>query len=128
MPKKSALGSMVQQSVLPQIQQMQQQSTQAIMQAIQSIQIPEGIDPRMLQQIEMAIQSIQQIDIMPIVQTLQNMSDQIESLSMAENRPTSWTMTVERDPETYFIKAAHIEPLFELPNMETSDVEIEVIN
>ena len=126
--RKSAMATMVQQAILPQIQQLEQQSTQAIMAAIANIPQSPGIDPMLLQQIEGAIAGVQQIDIMPIVQTLQNLSEQINTLSLAEERPTRWSMIVERDPETHFIKAAHIEPLYELPSMETSNTETEVFS
>jgi len=116
MGRKSALGKMVAESVAPQLQQMaqqQQQATQMIVGAIQSIPQAPGLDPQIMQTIHGAIQSIQQIDIMPIVQTLQNMSEQIDMLSAAELRPTEWEFTVERDPQTHFITNVQVSPIEE---------------
>lgn len=128
MGRKSALGNIIAQTVLPPIQQAQQQSTMAIMQAIQSIPQPQGLDPMLLQQIEQAIAAVGQVDIMPVVGAIQNMSEQLNALSMADERPTHWTMTMERDPMTHFLKRVHVSPMLEAPNMETSDVETEVFS
>lgn len=125
MARKSALGAMVAQALAPQFQQMQQQqmqATQAIIAAIQSIQPPPGTDPAIMQQISQAIQSIQQVDIMPMVETLQNMSAQIDMLSMAEQRPTEWQFNVERDPQTHFITSVQVSPI------EESIVMIEAVS
>jgi len=100
--RKSALGALVSKAVIPYIQQIEQQSTQAIISAIQNIRFPDNsIDPMLLQQIELAIQGIGQIDISPIVETLQNMAVQIDALAV--ETPTAWEFEFERDSTTDYI-------------------------
>ena len=125
MGRKSALGKMVAESMAPQLQQMaqmQQQATQAILGAIQSIPPAPGMDPQIMQTIHSAIQSIQQIDLMPFVQTMENMSMQIDMLAAAELRPTEWEFEIERDPQTFFITNVQVRPI------EESVVMIEAVS
>ena len=116
MDKKSALGLMITNTVMPQMAQLQQQGmqmqaqgVQAIMQAIQSIPQAPGLDPMLMQQIQGAIQGIQPVDIMPIVQTLQSLSEQVEIL-LLEDMPTEWVFDIERDSETKFITRVEARP------------------
>ena len=90
--------SAVIQAVIPPLQQMQQQSTAAVIDAIQSIPIPQGVDPSFMIQVEAAIAGIQLTDIAPVVQILQSLSQQVEALS--ESKPTEWVFEHKRDPRT----------------------------
>lgn len=111
--RKSAMGAMVQQAVLPPLQQMVQQSTQAVMQAIASIPQPQqqAIDPRQLQQIQDSVDGISLPNIMVFVQTLDNLAEQINTLSAMEQRPIEWRFDVVRDKQTQLITSVEVTPL-----------------
>lgn len=113
--RKSAIGAMVQQAVIPAMQQMAQQQSQQIVQQIaqiiQSQPQDAGIDPMMLQELMAAIQGIVIPPIDGFVQTLENISMQIDALAMSEVRPTEWKFEVKRDPQTEFIKSVEVTPL-----------------
>jgi len=112
MARKSAIGTVMQQNLLPQIQQIAQQNTAAIMQAIQSIPQPEGpgIDPRMLQNIEAAVRSIAQTDVSPLIASIASISEQIDALPTLADRPNEWTFDVKRNPQTHFIESVKVTP------------------
>jgi len=113
MSKKSALGSVMQQSILPQMQQMQEQTVATIIQAIQNIPQPQGgggIDPMVIQQVMGAINRIQMPDITPVVATLGALAEHIDALPTLEDRPNEWTFDVERDPQTHFITSVKVTP------------------